>query len=290
MNGRKIEFVTLAYFSGTGGTEAIVNCFAARLSKAGVKVNRVDISCCNSSYQEATDLLIVFSPVYAFRLSSIVERWTKNLSKVQNTFAAVISVSGGGEVSPNTACRLYCKRLLAKKGYQVIYEKMLVMPSNFAVQAEDQLNLMLINAMPKKVEQILTEILSGAENITKPLLLDRLFAYMGRVEHFGARVFGTFIHASKMCNQCRLCVKKCPTKNIHMKKGTPRFGLRCMWCLKCIYSCPQNALKPRILKFSVLKEGYNLKEMSKKAKLQDQAKCSFSHNILWQGVIDYLKS
>ncbi|WP_278146013.1 hypothetical protein [Lacrimispora saccharolytica] len=41
-----------------------------------------------------------------------------------------------------------------------------------------------------------------------------------------------------------------------------------MWCLKCIYDCPSKVLSPGIMKFSVLKDGYNLKEMSEKAKTQ----------------------
>lgn len=291
MNDRKlaIKTVTLAYFSGTGGTETIVRCFETQFLKAGINVNIVDIACCNTYYKEkVSELLIIFSPVYACRLASIVELWTKNLPKTQNMLAAVISVSGGGEISPNTACRIYCKRLLIKKGYHLIYEKMLIMPSNFAVQAEYQLNLLLINAMPRKVEQIVTEILSGEVNFTRPRFLDRFLAFICNAEHFGAKIFGLSIRASKACNQCGLCVQKCPTKNINIQNGTLRFGFNCIWCLKCIYSCPNNALSPKIMKFVILKEGYNLKEMSEEAKSQCDMEYKLSKNMLWQGIINYL--
>jgi succinate dehydrogenase/fumarate reductase-like Fe-S protein len=74
-----------------------------------------------------------------------------------------------------------------------------------------------------------------------------------------------------------------------MKQGFPKFHFKCIWCLKCIYACPRKALSPSILKFSVLKNGYNLKEMSERAQLQQQVKNDYAKDRLWQGVIDYLK-
>lgn len=286
----KFKTAILAYFSGTGGTETIVAYFETLLTKAGVKVSRMNIPYCTTYHNEITsDLIIIFSPVYAFRLASIVERWTRNLPKAKDTLAAIISVSGGGEISPNTACRLRCKRLLIKKGYRLVYEKMLVMPSNFAVQAESQLNLRLINAMPKKAEQIVTEILSEQLHLTTPLPWDRIFTFIGLAEHFGAKVFGFSLHASKACTRCGLCGKKCPVKNIVFHNGVPDFGFHCIWCLKCIYCCPTNAIVPRILRFSVLKSGYNIEEMRKQMNSELDMQYKFTKSILWKGVIDYLK-
>ncbi|MFA9465264.1 MAG: hypothetical protein ACERKN_13350 [Velocimicrobium sp.] len=104
----QIKEVTLAYFSGTGCTQAVVDCFESQLLRLELQVNRVNIAV-DDSYVATTDLLIVLSPVYAFRLASIVEKWTRNLPKVKGTYAAIISVSGGGEISPNTACRTTVK-------------------------------------------------------------------------------------------------------------------------------------------------------------------------------------
>jgi ferredoxin len=163
------------------------------------------------------------------------------------------------------------------------------MPSNFAVQAEQQLNLRLITMMPHKVKQIITDILLGKKNITHPKLQDRFFASIGRAEHFGARIFGASISSSKDCNQCGLCMRNCPKKNIRMLNGSPKFGFDCMWCLKCIYACPRNALSPRILKNAVLKNSFDLKTMSEMAQQNEhEIECKSSRSILRQGVIDYL--
>ena len=285
-----IKAVTLAYFSGTGCTQTVVDCFESQLIELDLQVNKVNIAVDDSYIATTTDLLIVLSPVYAFRLASIIEKWMRNLPEVKGTYAAIISVSGGGEISPNTACRTSCKYFLKRKNYNLVYEKMLVMPSNFLLQAKQQLNFDLINILPQKVNKIIADIMSGKKNILHPKLQDRILAFFGKTEHFGASMFGVSIHASKACNQCGLCVRNCPKKNIRMKNGRPKFGFRCLWCLKCIYSCPRKALIPRILKFSVLKRGFDIKQMNKVASQETfNSEHSYSQNILWQGVINYLK-
>ena len=286
----RVNTVTLAYFSGTGCTEKIVDCFENQFVTLGIKVNRINIGAGNTGAVEETDLLMIFSPVYAFRLASPVEAWIKNVPEVNNTPAAIVSVSGGGEVSPNTACRVSCKRLLKRKGYDVIYEKMMVMPSNFAAQTEEQLAFRLINIIPQKTQQIIQDILSGKKNITHPKLQDRIYASIGKMEHLGARFFGWSICVSKECNQCGLCMTQCPAKNIQMKNGLPEFGFQCIWCLKCIYACPQKALSPKLLKFVVLKDGFDLEAMSQMAyAYKPDVKLQSTEDSLWKGVMDYLK-
>lgn len=131
--------------------------------------------------------------------------------------------------------------------------------------------------------------MEGEKKINAPKRLDRILARIGKAETIGARFFGASIRASKQCNHCGLCAQNCPMQNIAMKQGCPKFGFHCLMCLKCIYACPQKALSPRILKFVVLKKGYDLTEMSKNAQLPCKIKYSNAPNKHWQGIIDYLK-
>lgn len=288
-----IKNVTLAFFSGTGCTKAVVDCFEKQFGERGIDTTLIDIAFDNESSAKvlnATDLLIVFSPVYAFRLADIVEEWIKKLPDSAATPAAIISVSGGGEVSPNTACRLTSKRLLKRKNYHVIYEKMIVMPSNFAVPTQDHLAMDLIRILPSKVKRIITDLLSGRENLTSPKGQDRVFAALGRLEHVGAKLFGASIHATQDCNLCRLCIRNCPKKNITLQDGRMKFGLQCMFCMRCIYDCPQKALSPRIMKFVVIKDGFSLSKLRELASQpQEQENYEPPKNELWNGVIEYLR-
>ena len=289
--GECYQKIILAYFSGTGCTKAVCDCFAEQLLELGVVVIKIDIAT-GRQLEEQADLLVIFSPVYAFRLASITETWVSNLPSDTNanTSAAIISVSGGGETSPNTACRAKCKRILSRKGYNMVYEKMIVMPSNFAIQAEQSINYALLNVMPAKVKYIIQDILAGRKRVTTPKIQDRIFAVLGKAEQFGARMFGAFIRASQRCTKCGLCISNCPQNNIRMANGLPRFGYNCILCLKCIYSCPNKALSPQLMKSSILKGGFNLEKMSERAKMESNGVTEYDRykNVLWQGVIEYL--
>lgn len=286
-----INSATIAYFSGTGGTKMAAECFESQLANRGITVNMIKISARTPGEAVETDLLILLSPVYAFRLAEVAEKWVERLPQsVKKPITAVISVSAGGEHSPNSACRVSCKRILEKKGYAVLYEKMLIMPSNFAEPTPPELVCGLIQILPKKVEQILHDILSGRKNITHPQAKDRLIASFGRMEHLGASVFGASIRSSDACNQCGLCIRSCPMGNIHMQNEKPAFGRNCLWCMKCIYACPQKALSPKRMKSSVIKEGFDISQMTKDAmeggeKLHAPAEDDNS----WKGVREYLE-
>lgn len=285
----QIRTVTIAYFSGTGGTKAAADCMRELFQQNESKVNTIAITSKSTNEVGATDLLVVLSPVYAFRLASIVEKWIKKLPKTNPTKAAIISVSGGGEVSPNTACRVKGKQILNQKGYHVVYENMLVMPSNFATIAEDTINYRLIQILPSKIEQMVKQLLAGEGHITTPQYKDRIIASLGKGEHVGARIMGASMSVSSDCNQCSLCIRNCPTKNISMKQGNLSFGFSCIMCMKCIYACPKKALLPRIGKSSVLEGGYNLKELTKTAKNKGEVEYRKDQNTLWEGVIKYLE-
>lgn len=285
-----VKKVVIAYFSGTGSTRKVADCMEEQLTAKGIQVKKLNVAVEAGRDIQSADLLMVLAPVYAFRIVSVMEKWVKGLPKTSGTMAAVIAVSGGGEVSPNTACREKCKALLKRRNYRLVYEDMIVMPSNFGTQAEKRLNLELIQVLPHKVEKIVTSILSGEKKTIRPKALDRILAPLGMGEQVGARFFGRFIHASKSCNQCGGCVRNCPRKNIQMKDGQPVFGFRCVWCMKCIYGCPRKALMPRFLKFCVLNDGYDIRKMSKEAgATKFDKKQPYPDNLAWQGVVDYLK-
>jgi ferredoxin len=45
------------------------------------------------------------------------------------------------------------------------------------------------------------------------------------------------------CNQCGICIKLCPSKNITMHDNKPTWQKHCEQCLACIQWCPQEALQ-----------------------------------------------
>jgi ferredoxin len=285
-----IQKVKIAYFSGTGGTARAAGCFAAAFSEKGcivdIRAIRGDIAAdCTE-----TDLLVLLFAVHACNAPAAVYRWLDSLPVAAGTMAAVIAVSGGGEVSPNTACRDSTIRRLEKKGYAVFYEDMLVMPSNWMIATKEQLSLRLLEVLPAKAGAIANRLLAGEKKRIVPLLADRLISRLGEMEKFGARVFGRRIKRSAACNGCGWCAGHCPAGNIVMADGWPVFGRQCNMCLSCLYGCPKQALSPGLIRFVLIKAGFSLAALEQKLPCQEPMDIKqLARGYLWSGVRKYLK-
>ncbi|QVK18550.1 EFR1 family ferrodoxin [Mycoplasmatota bacterium] len=239
---------------------------------------------------EKEDLLVLLYPVFSGNSPRIVNEWIQLQNKVDNTSAVIISVSGGGEISPNTASRVKCKKQLKRKGYNIFYENMLIMPSNCIVRTKEDLAIRLLKVLPEKVNNIINQIMKVNKHIMKPLLIDRFLSLIFILESIGAKRFGRKIKITDSCISCSLCEKNCPTENIKMIDGKPSFGNKCIMCLKCIYSCPKNALKSGVFKSMVFEEGFNLKRIEDKLDKKDlQPVSDLAKGYIWKGVKEYLK-
>ena len=165
-------------------------------------------------------------------------------------------------MSPNTACRHKAIKMLEEKGFQVNYENMLVMPSNIAIATKAPLDKMLLDILPYKVGGIIDEINRDVVRRKNAHLLDRALASMGGMERWGGHLFGKRIRVSEACNGCGHCAISCPSGNIAMYEGKPKFASKCFFCMNCLYSCPQHALRPGIGKMAVLKTGLDLDKLA----------------------------
>ncbi len=70
--------------------------------------------------------------------------------------------------------------------------------------------------------------------------MERLFMSPWLVKNLYHRMFRVF---RKKCTSCGICMDECPAGNISEdKKGQPVWGNKCILCLYCEYSCPENAI------------------------------------------------
>jgi flavodoxin len=120
--------IRIAYYTGTGGTAMVAQCFARTLTEKGNTCTFDRITHNGPANAGFCDMLFLLFPVHASNAPAGVYQWLQRLTAVNKTPAVVISVSGGGEVSPNTACRVQSIHELEKKRLRVIYDRMLVMP------------------------------------------------------------------------------------------------------------------------------------------------------------------
>ncbi len=271
-------------FSGTGGTARAANAVETALKKRGINVNKQEIRHDNPIGNGDEDLLVLLFAVHAANAPEPVYRWLEQLTAVQGIPAAVLAVSGGGEIFPNKACRLSSIRRLKKKGYNVTYEDMLVMPSNMMLAAPDSLAVKLFEVLPTKAQQIVDDLLAGTRRRTKPGLLNRFMSVVCELEKKGSHLFGKGLYANEACTGCGWCAKQCPSGNISMEAGKPIFSNQCVMCFRCVYGCPSHAIKAKRLNFVLNKQGFDIKRFDKIGDIPDAK----TKSMLWKGVNRYL--
>lgn len=252
-----IQTAQIVFFSGTGGTARYAAHLREALAARSVAATLTELGPTPAAPVQA-DFLFLLYPVYAAGAPQPVQAWIAAAPEGHGTRAAVLSVSGGGEVSPNTACRVRTIRQLTRRGYTVSYERMLVMPANFLMAYNDALTAHILRAAPKMAALVADEVLAGVTRRTHPHFGDRALSTLMRMEHVGSRYFGRGLYAGDACNGCGLCARRCPRANITMAGGKPAFGGKCVICLRCVYNCPQKAIRARFGQFAILKEGFDL--------------------------------
>lgn len=280
----------IIYFSGTGGTAKAAFALEKELIKKGITVNTYELNG-KSKTESSGDLLILMFPVYAANAPKSIDEWVKAAPYGNSKKTAVISVSGGGEMIVNTACRVSTIKGLAKKGYDVFYEKMFVMPTNCFISNSDELNGMLLDVLPRKAHNAAQQIITGNTHRKKPLFIDRFITKAMLIEKNAAKIFGRHLAANASCSGCGLCAENCPRNNIIIQNQKPVFNGNCVICLKCVYACPQKAIIPKYFKSFIIKEGFDIDEIEEKAKniIKYPPAKEAAKGFLYKGVREYLE-
>jgi ferredoxin len=288
--------ILIAYFTGTGGTEMVVKELEKRLDDMGCSVETfpIDLSkiksldAANDRIKE-TDRLVVAYPVYSYDAPLPVHRWIDGLEKADGTKASVLSISAGGVVPSNRTCRKHCIEHLEEKGFTVDYERMITMPSNYAGTASEDINILLIKAVPLIAHAVANDILNDVVHTEKkavailPLIAAKAFGGF-------AKDFGKKLRITDDCTDCKWCEKNCPTNNLTINDGQISASDHCTLCLRCVYGCPAKALYSKSYNFSVIKEGFSIKELKKKADSTENIDVSaINGGKLWKGAEEYLK-
>ncbi|MEX1378325.1 MAG: EFR1 family ferrodoxin [Eubacteriales bacterium] len=288
--------ILIIYFSGTGGTKMAAEKLMEKLNEKNKQAGicTLDLSVVEkledvNKAVEGIKRLVLIYPVYSFDAPSPVYRWLRTLPKVQGTKASVISVTGGGDAKANKACRQLCIKAMTRKGFDVDHEDILTMPSNYFVNAGEDIDMLLMKALPIKMEKIAEDIVDGTGE-RRAMHFAPMSAIAAKLFKFGAMMFGLTLYADKSCTDCKLCQNSCPTGNIRIKNGRMKTSTKCAWCMRCTYICPQNAVKSLVLGGTILKEGFNIKKIEQKAEAADEKELMKKlESKSWADVVDYIK-
>jgi ferredoxin len=261
--------IRIDYYTGTGGSKLIADLLADKLKSENLNVEVIRIYRDNivDVKRLEIDYYILIFPVHSFSAPQPICEWVEHLSG-NHCKTAVISVSGGGNIITNSACRHKTVKLLKKSNFNVVYEEMVRMPNNWMKAPGKKKYMRLLSKIPNKIDTIAQNIISEKRSKKVVYWIDYLVSALGKAAMKGTHKFGSGIKVLDTCNGCKLCVKNCCSSNIQLESEPstnvsvkPKFGNRCDMCLACVYNGPQKALQPTYGAFQVDKKGYDLRSM-----------------------------
>jgi len=257
--------IRIDYYTGTGGSELIAKLLADKLKNdnLNVEINRIYRANIYDIKKLETDYYILIFPVHSFCAPKPIYEWVEHLSGNQCK-TAVISVSGGGNIITNSACRCKTVKMLKKRNFNVIYEEMVRMPNNWMKAPDEKKYTSILSKLPNKIEDIAQSVISEKRGKEIIYWIDYLVSAFGELEKNVTYKFGNGINVLDTCSGCGLCAKNCCSSNIQTDsdlRNKPKFGNRCDMCLGCVYNCPQKALQPVWGAFQIDINGYDLRLM-----------------------------
>ncbi len=227
------------YFSGTGNSKWVAEEIAKGISDRTVDIAQY-IKDGNDNYNvEKNEKIGFVFPVYSWTVPKIVLDFVKKVMVTSDTFT--FGVITCGENIGDAMKQL--KSLIPLSS-----EYSIVMPNNYIllgmdVDSDEIVELKIktakitIKAMVKEINE--NRKVSEIEKGSLAFLKTKLVGYFFNKYALDARPF----FAESSCNSCGLCEKTCPTSNIILEDGKPRWGDKCIQCLACINRCPQVAIQ-----------------------------------------------
>jgi len=241
------------YFSGTGNTKAVAELLKNKLE------------CQMYSIEERSTVennMVLMFPIHAFGTPEIVLTWLRTLPKADRK--AAIVTTGADYISINKNAAKSAIKILSSKGYDVTYDRIVVMASNFAVGYPDAFNKQLYEVAKEKVEDIAYDLnhqIKRRYGNTYSFSFSQMLYYAE--SRFGTKSFGLSLRTKDTCTKCMICVKLCPRNNIVLKRDKIRFKSHCMMCMRCIYKCPVQAIHSIGMNFAILSGGYDIETLIK---------------------------
>ena len=266
--------VAIRYFTGTGNTARACAMLAQEFTAASWEADLKEIRADNNDpYEglEGADLTVVAFPVLGFAPPITMKRWLARIPKDRRhrkaqdgegrrRYAAVLCVGGAtyyrnryipgwGADAPFAAARI-----LKRRGFVCAGMEEVSYPENWRQVSNppDEKQRFAIRERNDPIVRAFARSLASGDRRVVALKRDvRVRALMAMfaalINRFGrGPLTRTFIAASS-CTGCGLCARGCPALAIRMRRGRPRWTLRCVECNRCINACPANAIRTSTL-------------------------------------------
>ena len=246
------------FFSGTGNSKRVTQWICNEAGNLGTESESFDISKQKPVNFRNETTLIFISPTHGFNYPPVVINYLlrfpkttfKNKVYLMNTRAGMklskIFLPGFSGIA-----LWFAALILLLKGYRISGMRSIDLPSNW-ISLHPGLRRKVVDSMFNHYEKItrdLTDkIIRGRKIFRFSLIigmpLDIIITPVAIGYYFVGRfVLAKTFMASSFCDNCGLCIKKCPIQAISLKQNRPYWSYRCESCMRCMNNCPKRAIE-----------------------------------------------
>lgn len=255
----------LFYFSGTGNTKLVAGHIEEEFARMGWDVALYNIENITSKAElpdlDHFDLIGFGAQVIGYTTPRRMNRFIQLLPDSQKGTRVFIFRTCGGVTKTNYTASHSMIRMLRKRNYDVFYERLFSIGSNWVFKFDNTIMQQLYEATKRKIKVMCQEIVDGKLRFYET---SAGFRIKKRIISGQSKIFfsmlGKNMKVSGDCLRCGKCVRSCPSDNIRLDGDQVKFGMNCSACLRCVYDCPAKAIEFRLLKFIPLKNGYDVKK------------------------------
>jgi flavodoxin/ferredoxin len=253
----------LFYFSGTGNTKLVAGHIGEEFAQMGWEVSMYNIETITSYAElrdmERFDLIGIGAQVIGYTTPRRMNQFIQLLPASRKGSPVFVFRTCGGVAETNYTASHSMIKILRTKNYDVVYERLFSIGSNWMFKFDDVIMQQLYEATKRKIKIMCREIVEGKRRFYETSVSLRLKKKFISGQAKGIlSLMGKNMKVSEDCTKCGKCVRNCPGNNIRIVKDKVKFKTNCSACLRCIYECPNKAISFRLLKFIPLKNGYNV--------------------------------
>lgn len=240
----------LYVFSGTGNTRIAGHMIAKALRECGYQSSVFEVTLPYSNVPDPNDFDLVGLgyPIHAFNSPQIFRNFVRQLPPLRRPAPVFFFKTSGEPFALNNASSYLLYKEVRKKNFLPVQEVHLLMPYNIVFRYDDSLAKQMYLYTQAMSQALANRLAAGEQQKLHYTLRHRALSAALRIQWLGAKWNGRVYHIKKKrCNQCRRCLRECPSGNIYLKDGEIKFDHACAMCMRCVMYCPQDAITPGML-------------------------------------------
>jgi ferredoxin len=232
---------SILYFSGTGNTYDVTS----KLAKAcNLEVINISSLIKEEVLQINCEIIGVAFPIYYGGIPKIISEIISKMKLSKEQYIFALATYGGMPANPFKIL----ERRLKEKNVTLGAGFLMNMPGNYLPlngARKRSVQIKNFKKADKKIEEA-AEIISSKMVVKyekSPYLIDRPFDKLSEKRVEGLSALDVNFKVDDKCNNCGICSKICPTKNISIENGKLKWLGSCEQCMACIQHCPREAIQ-----------------------------------------------